>query len=123
MLPRCQEGVGVSWEDEALASSGRGYLGSGLGSLFHLEAETDLSSNPDSTTLMQRPWVALGLSVLLSNTVGTELLLGQACVVLEDTKVGGGEEPQGACQGALNGKKTTAEGLSGQACDRQHPSG
>lgn len=87
-----------------------------------LGSETDLGSNPDSTTLMQRPWVALGLSVLLSNTVGTELL-GQACVVLEDTKVGGGEEPQGACQGALNGK-TTAEGSQVRPLlDRQHPSG
>ena len=54
---------------------------------------------------MQRPWVALGLRVLLSNTVGTELL-GQACMVLEDTKVGGGEEPRGAltARGLLMGK-------------------
>jgi len=52
---------------------------------------------------MRRPWVALGLSILLGNTVGTESL-GQACVVLEDTKVGGVRSHRECARGLLTGK-------------------
>ena len=73
------------------------------GKLVSPGSETDLGSNPDSITFIRRPWVALGLSILLGNTEGTESL-GQACMVLEDTKVGGVRSHRVRARGLLTGK-------------------